>query len=202
MIKRVLVGLLFTAFTGILQSCFIEPKNATGDIATQDSIQVESIAEPVQSMEEIECVFDTSTYQFTTQALRKHNPTQRFNWNKVRQEATVPFENGDTLILHIGGCNHFSYLAFYRTDSTKFDQEGYLFEKTKWLAETYFDNGFDEKYAHFITNKQYQLEDSKPGVRLYSITDPDTTVTNRVYEGFYFKKTGERTEIRIYGYLN
>jgi len=151
---------------------------------------------------ETECVFDTNTYQFTTRALRKPNPDQPFTWDGEQQQAVAPLANGDTLMLHIGGCTHFSYLASYRTDSAKFHQEAYLFDKAKWLAETYFDNGFNEAYPRFIANKQYQLEESAPGFRLYTIADPDTSVTNRIFEGFYFKKEGTRTEIRIHGYVN
>lgn len=200
MLKHLLIVLLIT---GMLPSCFTEPKHTTSNRAVRDSVLTGTIVEPGHTEEEAECVFDTSTYQFTTKALLNYNPKQRYIWNKTQQEAVVPFENGDTLILHIGGCNHFSYLAIYRTDSAKFNQDAYLFEKATWLVETYFDNGFDKKYAHFIANKQYQLEESEqPGLKLYSIINPDTTVSNQVYEGFYFKKEGERTEIWIHGYLN
>lgn len=197
MLARVLITLLFTI---ILQACSSEPENTTNNRVMQGSEPVRVEAAP--ALEELECVFDTNTYQFTTQALLKYNPTQSYFWDKEQQAAVVPLLNGDTLILHIGGCSHFSYLASYRTDSAKFTQTEYLLEKAKWLAQTYFDNGFDKKYAHFIANKQYQLEESEPNIKLYSILDSDTTLTNSVYEGFYFKRVGERTEIWIHGYLN
>jgi len=200
MIERVLIVLLVA---NMLQACSsIEFQNTKASKVMPDSLAGGMVAEPNPAAEEAECIFDTSAYQFTTQALLKHNPTQNYIWNKERQEAVAPLANGDTLILHIGGCNHFSYLASYRTDSAKFTQEEYLFDKVKWLAETYFDNGLDKEYPRFIANKQYRLEESEPDVKLYSITNPDTTITNQVFEGFYFKKAAKRTEIWIHGYFN
>jgi hypothetical protein len=196
---RVLVVLLLA---GLLPAC----SNASRDTSTlskavRDSVPAGTEAVPVQAAE-TECVFDTSTYRFTTQALRKPNPQQPFTWDQAQQWAVAPLPDGDTLILRIGGCNHFSFLAVYRTDSARFNQEAYLFGKAQWLAETYFDDGFDKDYARFIANRQYQLEESGPDLKWYTIAAPDTTVTNRIFEGFYFKKAGARTEIWIHGYLN
>ena len=200
MLNRVL-PVLFLAT--LLQACTAESQDTAALTAVGDSLPVETAAAaPVPAAAEAECVFDTNTYQFTTRALRKHKLDQRYIWDTEQKRAVAPLANGDTLILRIGGCDHFSYLASYRTDSAKFNQEVYLFDKVRWLAETYFDDGFDQDYSRFIANKQYQLEQSATGFRLYSVASPDTAVTNRVCEGFYFKKAGGRTEIWIHGYVN
>jgi hypothetical protein len=157
-------------------------------------------AEP--AAEATECVFDTNIYQFTVEALRKPNPQQQYTWDHAQRQAVAPLPGGDTLVLRIGGCSHFSYLASYRTDSARFNQEAYLFRKVQWLARTYFGGGFEQDFPRFIANQQYQLEESAPGFKLYSVADPDTSATNRIFEGFYFKKKGARTEIWIHGYVN
>lgn len=193
--------LLFLLLARLLPACSTASGDATARKPMPKSIPAATAATPVQAPE-AECVFDTSTYRFTTEALRKPNPEQPFTWDASQQQAVAPLGNGDTLILHIGGCTHFSYLAVYRTDSAKFHQEAYLFGKAKWLAETYFGGGFEEDYARFIANGQYQLEESGPDIRRYSVAPADTTVTNRIFDGFYFKKNGNRTEIWIHGYFN
>lgn len=198
MTVRVLVVLLLAR---LLPACSTPSRDTADRKLVRDSVPAATAAEPVPAAA-TECVFDTNTYQFTTEALRKPNPNQPFTWDGAQQQAVAPLPDGDTLILRIGGCTHFSYLASYRTDSAKFDQEAYLFGKAKWLAETYFDNGFEEDYPRFIADKQYRLEESAPGFKLYSVADPDTSATNRVFEGFYFKKAGVRTEIWIHGYVN
>lgn len=185
----------------LLQACSTESRDTAARTAVPDSVPAATAAEPVQAAQ-TECVFDTNAYQFTTRALRKHNPDQRYVWDPEQKQAVAPLPGGDTLFLHIGGCNHFSYLASYRTDSARFNEEAYLFGKARWLAETYFDDGLDEDYARFIANQQYRLEESAPGFKLYSIANPDTSMTNRIFEGFYFKKEGARTEIWIHGYAN
>lgn len=150
-----------------------------------------------------ECVFDTSTFKFTSQAIHKFNPAIKFHWDENEKRAIIPLEEGDSLILHIGGCNHFSYWAKYRTDYSKFNDSIYLLNKAKWIAENFFANGFDQNYVRFISDKKYYLEDNgKPLIKSYSIRTDTSIQENEVYEGFYFMRDGERTEIWIHGYVN
>ena len=150
-----------------------------------------------------DCVFDTSTFKFTSQAIHKFNPKIKFHWNDNEKHAFLPLEEGDTLILHIGGCNHFSYWAKYRTDYSRFNDSIYLLNKVKWIAENFFDNGFDKNYVRFISDRKYYLEDNgKPLMKSYSILTDKYVQENEIYEGFYFMRDGERTEIWIHGYVN
>jgi hypothetical protein len=150
-----------------------------------------------------ECVFDTSTYRFTTEALKAYDKNISFHWDTETASALAKLNDTDSLILHIGGCSHFSYSAIFITDSSKFKDHNYLIEKTKWLAESFFSNGFDDKYTDCIDNKQYQLEEStRQDVLYYSIIDQDITVTDHVYEGWTFEKTGPKTKIVLSGYQN
>ncbi|MBO9703361.1 MAG: hypothetical protein J7604_24325 [Sporocytophaga sp.] len=150
-----------------------------------------------------DCVFDTSTFKFTSQAIHKFNPTIKFHWDENEKRATLPLEDGDSLILHIGGCNHFSYWAKFRTDYSKFNDSIYLLNKAKWIAENFFDNGFDRNYVRFISDKKYYLENNgKPLMKSYSIRTDSLIQENEIYEGFYFMRDGDRTEIWIHGYVN
>jgi hypothetical protein len=150
-----------------------------------------------------ECVFDTSTYKFTTEALNKYKKNIKFTWNDKDKEAETVLENGDVLILHIGGCDHFSYSATLITD-IPFTETKILTEKSRWLAKTFFDNGFDSKYDKCISKGLYQEEDSndKKDLKSYQIIDSDTTETNMIYEGFQFWKLDNKTKIVISGYIN
>lgn len=154
------------------------------------------------------CMFDTSTYKFTTEAIRRYNPNLQFFWDSSAAMATVPLPGGDTLLLHIGGCDHFGYSAQFFTDAVHFDDDDYLPEKAKWLAQTFFLSGFDKDYAYFIDKKHYRpsseindIPESKR--RCFEIVNPySTTVTNHIYEGFCIEKLGNRAVVRISGYIN
>lgn len=150
-----------------------------------------------------ECVFDTSTYKFTTQALKKYKSNIKYTWDDKEKEAKTVLQNGDTLTLHIGGCDHFSYSATLIT-SISFDDTKALTEKSKWLAKTFFDGGFDSKYDSCISKGHFKLTDSydTKNLKAYEIIDPDTTITNMIYEGFQFWKLDNKTKIVISGYIN
>jgi len=149
------------------------------------------------------CVFDTTTFRITAAALKKFDPALRYSWRKKDGAAVVPMKNNDTLLLRIGGCNHYVVLAEYLTDSSKFDDESYCIEKVIWMARNFFSEGFDTKYVECISKKLYQRDTlPHPDAKWYYIQDPDTTVTDHVYDGFGISKTGSRAEIAVSGYIN
>jgi len=151
---------------------------------------------------ESDCVFDTSSYKFTSEILLKFDRKIRFSWNKNNRQAIVKFPKGDSLLLSIGGCNHFGYSAEYRTDASAFSNPDYLMEKTTWLARNFLDNGFDTNYLRFISNKQYILERDENDWKYYSVEIDSLVAENEIYDGFGFKRVGKRTHISIGGYIN
>ncbi len=153
--------------------------------------------------EDNDCVFDTSTYKFTTQALKKYKPNVKFTWDDIEKEAKATLAGGDTLILHIGGCNHFSYSATLLTE-IPFSETKMLIEKSRWLAKTFFDGGFDTKYDSAISKGLFKQTEGleKEDLKSFEIIDLDTTATNMIYEGFQFQKLDKRTKIVISGYIN
>ncbi len=153
--------------------------------------------------EENDCVFDTSTYKFTTTALKKYRNNIKFVWDSEENSATTQFDNGDTLTLSIGGCNHFGYSATLYS-SIYFDNTKALIKKAHWLAKTFFNNGFDTKYDECIKKGQYKPSyyQDTINIKSFDIIDHDTSETNMVYEGFTFFRAGNRTKIVISGYIN
>jgi hypothetical protein len=153
--------------------------------------------------EEDNCVFDTSAYKFTTAALKKYKADIRFQWNKDEAKAQAIVDHGDTLWLSIGGCYHFGYSATLST-AIPFTDSAALAGKSLWLAQTFFDGGFDDKYVACISRGMFRRSETHDPQRLhhFEIIDPDTSITNYIYEGFSFENQGARTRIVISGYMN
>jgi hypothetical protein len=194
-------------------SCAQIKKSETASASTIDSIAADSmLTEQIEENtseegsyedDEEDCVFDTSTYKLTSEALREYDKNILFRWDKEEANAFVKLNEVDSLILHIGGCSHFGYSATFITDSSRFHDRDYLIQKTKWMAEHFFSNGFDEKYVTSIENKLFKLEESSRADFLdYSIIDPDTAITDHVYLGWSFEKIGAKTRIVLDGYIN
>jgi hypothetical protein len=196
--------LLLFIFVAVLYSCDNdnaikqkgEPSNDTNSTVTLD-------VENESHIEESDCVFDTSTYKFTTEALKKYRDNIKFAWDSKDKSATTILDNGDTLNLSIGGCNHFGYSATLYC-SINFDNTKELIKKAHWLAKTFFDNGFESKYDECIKKGQYEPSYNYDTINIksFDIIDRDTSVTNMIYEGFTFFRAGDRTKIVISGYIN
>lgn len=152
-----------------------------------------------------ECVFDTSTYKFTVKKLKQYDRNISFSWDNKSDQAVVTFPGKDSLLVHIGGCEEFSYTAVYSTDSSRFSDSTYLLEKATWLAKNFLGGGFDSKYTECLTNKRYVLSTggyADPNLKSYEIINTDTAMTNKIYEPFQFELKGSRTIITIGGYEN
>jgi hypothetical protein len=191
---------IFSVF--ILFSCSTHGINEN---VLNDTIQVQSATIDVNythASETDDCVFDTSTFKFTTEVLHKFNPELKYRWIEKEAQAIVPFEQGDTLLLHIGGCNHFSYHAIYITSDSIFNNESYLFEKVEWIAKNFFANGFDDGFVHYIRNKKYKLEKDTDKIRSYSILTDSTTSEIDIYDGFSIRRKGNQAIIELIGYTN
>lgn len=150
-----------------------------------------------------DCVFDTSSYKFTSEALRRYDADIRFNWSRDDAEAQAIIGDRDTLWLHIGGCDHFSYSATLST-AVPFTDSAALTAKSLWLAQTFFDGGFDRKYATHISKGLFRRRETpdSPNRRSFDLIDQDTAITNQVYDGFSFENQGSGTRIVISGYIN
>lgn len=169
-----------------------KPLSKQAEIETLDS-----------SSNQDECVFDTSYFKFTSEALAEYDKTLNFSWSDTNKQATAILENGDTLYLTIGGCVHFNYSATLHS-SIPFDQNRELTDRAKWLAKTFFTNGFGTDYEIMINKGYYQptILDDSLNIRSFEMILPDTIETNNFYDGFNFTRNGDRTIIYIGAYVN
>jgi hypothetical protein len=153
--------------------------------------------------EDIECVFDTNRFELTVQAIRKYDEKVNVKWNKEKKEALAVLENGDSLILSIGGCMHYGYEASLHT-SIKYEDTAALTEKARWLAKTFFGNGIDRKYDAFISKGLFVgTPTNNAGIQKYLLIEDDNDEDSDLFfDGFSFYKQGERTKIMISGYIN
>lgn len=185
----------------ILQSC----TSTTDKISTVDSTakQFKDTAVPLTANEhqtDNDCVFDTSTFKFTTEAIKNYNPSLRYIWNDETKEATIWINQKDTLNLHIGGCDHFSYAATYSTDETVFETDSIMMSKIRWLAKSFFNNGFDKGFTDPIDKKQFRIQ--RDGETKNVILKESNAMTDHVYEPINIVKVGGRTTISMLAYQN
>jgi len=148
------------------------------------------------------CIFDTSVYKFTTEDLRAYDPKISFTWNDQYHEAIVKLDKNDTLRLHVGGCESFFYSAVYTTDSSLFQNDSLLINKAKWIAKTFFTNGFGDKYISGLTNNHYEIDRSQPRAKTLTISDKDTVETNMSIEPITFRIEDGRTTISLLSSMN
>lgn len=208
MTRYILLALTLAALTG---SCL--SKRTSDDDMSPPADSTDTVPRPIletippdtttAGYEEDDCVFDTSAYRFTTAALKKYKADIRFQWNKDDGEAQAVVDHGDTLWLSIGGCYHFGYSAILST-GIPFPDSAALTGKSMWLARTFFDGGFDDKYVECISKGMFRRTETHDPQHLhhFEIIDPDTSITNSIYEGFSFESQGTRTRIVISGYMN
>lgn len=149
-----------------------------------------------------DCVFDTSMFKFTTNKLKEFKKDLAYTWDNIAKEATIKFPENDTLILSIGGCDHFGYTAIYLTDALKFNDQAFLIDKAKWIAKNFLGGGFDETIVYSISNNLYDFDNSKKEIKSLTIINKDTSVTNKIFEPILFELHGSRTKITVVGYEN
>ncbi|MEQ1732664.1 MAG: hypothetical protein ABL940_03270 [Bacteroidia bacterium] len=151
-----------------------------------------------------DCVFDTSTYTPTIGTIKNYNQFQKIKWNSTAQTATTIFENGDTLVLHIGGCIHYSYSATLYT-SINFSNQNELLVKTSWIATTFFKPNFNTRFEYAIKNGLFKQENEyadTSSVIQYSIIEKDTLISNEILNNIIFTKQNKGTKIEVSGYIN
>ncbi len=199
MLNKHKVSALLSTFCIIISSC-----NNVPDAQARNLPEI-TCKDTTHILEDInidDCIFDTSSYKFTSEALLKYNKDLKFDWNDNDKVATTILENGDTFLLSIGGCNHFGYYGEIRTKSPFYLTDS-LFSKARWIARIFFENYFEE-YDTYIENGRYKLnkEVSTDSIYFYNIERSDSIPENIILDGFSFEKQGNNTIIKIGGYIN
>jgi hypothetical protein len=194
----------FFIVVAVISSCANDNAIKKNSQPNNDTVATRTLDEKNKPLlEENDCVFDTNSYKFTTDALKRYNKHIQFVWDSKQKSARTRLNNNDTLQLSIGGCNHFGYAATLYS-SIHFDNTKELIKKAQWLAKTFFDNGFDTKYDECIRNGQFEPNNNYDTINMksFDIQDQDTSITNMIYNGFSFYRAGNRTKIVISGYIN
>ncbi len=204
---------IYTAlFVILLMSCSSSSEQTTYTTVSASSdtvfstVPIDSFNQPTPALQaeptENDCVFDTSIFKFTTEALLNYDAELLYQWDATEKQAIVPFKNGDTLILSIGGCDHFSYWAEYKTKAIFFNNEKYVMDKSLWIAKNFFSNGFDSGFVKFINTNHYTLERTDANLKVYSIQTDSTVTEMEVYDAISVEKRGDRITLSINGYVN
>lgn len=91
-----------------------------------------------------ECIFDQATQ--TDEFLKDVNELKGYKWDYTSRTATYILEQGDTLLITRGGCNHFTVSAEFRLTNDKTDYADWnnVFKKALWIADA-LDNEFYSK---------------------------------------------------------
>lgn len=174
-----------------------KPSHNNGELMTNADLTRDTLG----TFDDSDCIFDTSSYKFTTEALLKFDKTLQYKWDNEIKQAKAVLSNGDTLCLSIGGCNHFGYAATLVT-KTPFNLTDSLLNKTRWLARTFFDNGFDSYDRLIANNKFKKSEDSTPLYSRYDVILSDSIAENCIFDGFSFERQVNNTIIEVSGYIN
>lgn len=190
-------NLLFFVTIICLLTVACKPSSKDSQLINNSTLAKDTIA----TFDDIDCIFDTSSYKFTTTALLKFDKAIQYKWDKETKQAKTVLNNGDTLYLSIGGCDHFGYTARLIT-KTPFNTTDSLLNKTRWLARTFFDNGFESYDQLIAVDKFSKSEDSTPEYSMYNVALSDSVAENCIFEGFSFEKRGNNTIIEIGGYIN
>jgi hypothetical protein len=188
-------------FAFIILSCSSTTDNASTFDSTTRQFKDSAQLTVNNQQADNDCVFDTSTFKFTTEAIKNYNPNLRYIWDDETEEATVWINQNDTLNLHIGGCDHFAYSATYSTDEAVFDTDTTILSKIIWLAKSFFNNGFDQGIIERIDKKQFRIERDGEIKNLIFI-ESDTARADHIYEPINIAKVGGRTKISMLAYQN
>lgn len=205
--KLLYIGIILLSLY-LLVACASEEKAVPSDTgrdslaiqATDSNIVIESVTE-TEEAEELDCVFDTSMYRFTTEALSDYDASLEWGWDKEYRQALVPMAGGDTLALSIGGCNHFSYDAEWHTSKAKAQDTAFIIEKAQWMARHFFGGNDFKKYDSLIENRLYRRNLEAEDVIHYNVIYNGEDIQNN-YEGFGAREENGRAVIWIAGYIN
>ena len=104
-----------------------------------------------------DCVFDLSTQ--TDEFVKNIEGVKNHTWNDEKKEAIILLENGDTLIAHRGGCNHFgiSGALSIKDKSLDYIQLDLIIEKGLWIAKNLFNEIDFNELKDKIKKEDYEI---------------------------------------------
>jgi len=197
--KKLLIVLLGLAVMSCNSS---ENKSATDEIKADSSsaaiLEKDSASIANDETEQADdCVFDQSTQ---TEDFMKLTGIKNYSWDAKTRTATKVTENGDTLKLQRGGCDHYT-VGVWKVESI---HKTHSHDNGKWISEAielgeYLKDELDlDKVKKAIQNKKYDLIEMDNGDMIQfhdqSLVDMNYTIERSSNEN--------QTEIGIFMYMN
>ncbi|TPN80979.1 SH3 domain-containing protein [Aquimarina algicola] len=111
--------------------------------------------------QEDDCVFDFNTQ--TDDFLKEIPEFSNYVWDNKQKKATIKLDDGNTLIVTRGGCNHFSFYGNLLLEKSELNlnDESKIFKKALWIAEKLF-NKSDLNFINESLNKRnFEIEQSE-----------------------------------------
>ncbi len=165
-----LLPLFLLSATLCLASCgeSTETTDVVDTTATETDL---SSAEPTP-----DCLFRVDT--ISDYFLKNQSEFKSYTWNEKSKEAKVLLTSGDSLYVHITGCNSISADAKLTRlkDKTPFTDSEHWFEEAMWIA-THVD-GFEPAILQEIHDKkQYEAYAEEDGVFFEMTSDQDFVIS-------------------------
>ncbi|WP_340154053.1 hypothetical protein [uncultured Marivirga sp.] len=104
-----------------------------------------------------DCVFDLSTQ--TDDFIKEIEETETYTWDDSKKEATILLDNGDTLIAHRGGCNHFGVSGTLIKENVRLENidKSYIIQSGIWIAERMFTPANVKELKIKLETEDYQI---------------------------------------------
>ncbi len=164
LITIIIVLIIGIAYFGIEMFGFAEGVKNDIKIPKQENIELtdkETKTESESEFSEDDCVFDLNTQ--TDDFLKEIPEFSNYVWDNERKKATIKLNNGNTLIVTRGGCDHFSFYGnlLLNKSELNFNDESGILKKTLWIAEMLFHKSDYELIKKSLNNQDYEIEKSE-----------------------------------------
>ncbi|WP_296146005.1 hypothetical protein [uncultured Flavobacterium sp.] len=166
----------------------------TTNLKVKDSITV--INNDKQESNDSDCIFDNKPKELTEEWLKEAG-FDNFTWDN-KKEAAIVINDGDTLFVYKGGCDHLVSSVEFTTKNVNnnlFDVK--QMQKINDLACKFkFEN-----YCNKILNNQYDKIESNTATYILEFEDDDPE-DNLIYNGIEITEIGDSIHIKISEYYN
>lgn len=150
-----------------------------------------------------DCVYNNDYKTQSLRALKGKEELTNRHWDKKKKTAVVLLESGDTLLVSLGGCQHYYTNVSYITHrDIPVDSLDFWYSKTKWIMQTVFDTAYQTKFStaidqnKFVRNKEVSKSD-----HIHVDFPEDNRLTNEYFDGIDIEKRGSRRVLKIEWYM-
>ena len=119
-----------------------------------------------------------------------------YTWNNISKMVTLRIRGGDSLYLHRGGCDHFSFWLrkVTKRKARPASDTAYWVSQAQWLVETFMDDADQTTFRENIDGHFYEVIEIENGVELI--------LNNHYYDSWWIRWTElENRRIIETGYM-